>query len=216
MPAPSSAQIQALANSALQQADLRGENSADLAKALGQGLQQALLLFQSSAQILPGVAAALDPVSGAGSVVGPGILLPPPAGGPTAGQLQGIMMGALSSAGLMGEHIDRLAGAIAAAFAQAVQLFTSTVKSGPGIPVAAFITVAPGRLLPPSPSATMIEPITLGILQQEQILGERAPDLAAALAQTFAGALDAFAQQIMVLPGIACTPAATVTPGRLG
>lgn len=67
----------------------------------------------------------------------------------------------------------------------------------------------------PAPSSAQLEPVVLGLLQAEGLRGERAPDLAAAIAEVLAGALAQFVQQVQVAPGIACSPGATVAPGRL-
>ncbi len=67
----------------------------------------------------------------------------------------------------------------------------------------------------PAPQKGALEPIVLGLLQANNLKGENAPDLASAIAETLAGALDQFAQMAQVAPGIACTPAATAAPGRL-
>lgn len=67
----------------------------------------------------------------------------------------------------------------------------------------------------PSPKAAQLEPIALGFLQAAGLRGENVPDLAAAVAEAIAGAFDQLLAQAMVAPGIACSPAATVAPGRL-
>jgi hypothetical protein len=67
----------------------------------------------------------------------------------------------------------------------------------------------------PAPQKSQLEPIVKGLMLQEGLKGENAPDLASAIAEVVAGALGMLAQQAMVAPGIACSPAATVAPGRL-
>ncbi len=67
----------------------------------------------------------------------------------------------------------------------------------------------------PAPTKSQLEPIVKGLMQSEGLRGENGPDLAAAIAETVAGALDAFAKQVMVAPGIAAAPGATAAPGRL-
>jgi hypothetical protein len=67
----------------------------------------------------------------------------------------------------------------------------------------------------PAPQKAALEPIVQGLLQANGLRGEQAPDLAAAIAETLAGALDQFSQMAQVAPGIACTPAASAAPGRL-
>ena len=147
MPAPSPAQLEAIASAALQQAGLRGESMPALAKALAQATSQALTLFLSQAIVLPGIPATLAPVTGTGSTVGPGRLAPPPLGGPLAPQLEGLALAALRGQGLRGERITDLAGALAAGLAQAIQQFTAQVQVAPGITVAGFVTTSPGSLL---------------------------------------------------------------------
>ena len=67
----------------------------------------------------------------------------------------------------------------------------------------------------PAPSKSQLEPIVKGLMQQNGLDGDNAPDLAGAIAQVVAQALAMLASQAMVAPGIAATPAATAVPGRL-
>jgi hypothetical protein len=67
----------------------------------------------------------------------------------------------------------------------------------------------------PVPTKAQLEPIVKGLMRQHGLRGENAPDLAGALAEVVATGLTLFAQQVMVAPGIACTPAASAAPGRL-
>ena len=67
----------------------------------------------------------------------------------------------------------------------------------------------------PAPQKAQLEGVVAGLLQANGLRGENAPDLASAIAETLAGALDQLAQQAQVAPGIACTPAASAAPGRL-
>lgn len=67
----------------------------------------------------------------------------------------------------------------------------------------------------PAPSASQLEPLVLGFVQAAGLRGENAPDLANAIATALADALAKLVQQAQVAPGIACSPAATVAPGRL-
>jgi hypothetical protein len=147
MPAPTAPQLEGLALAALQGAGLRGQHIPDLAKALAQVGAQALTLFMNMAMVLPGAPAGVDPISGSGSTAGPGMLAPPPVGGPSAQQLEGLALAALQGQGLRGENIPDLAKAVAASLALGLQLFTAQVQVAPGIAVAGFVTAAPGRLM---------------------------------------------------------------------
>jgi hypothetical protein len=147
MPAPTAPQIEALANSALSAADLRGKHAADLAKALGNVTAQALSLFLAQAMVMPGIPSAAPPPANSGSTVGPGRLMPPPTGGPDASQLESLAEAALVAANLRGESRGALAKVIAGALAQGIQLFTAQVMVAPGIPISGLVTTAPGRLM---------------------------------------------------------------------
>lgn len=147
MPAPTASQLEPLARAALTSAGLCGENAGDLANALAETTANALALFLSQAMVMPGIPAAAPPPPGSGSTVGPGMLAPPPAGGPVAGQLQPLAQGALTSAGIRGENAGDLAQVIGEALAQGIQLFTAQVMVAPGIAIAGFVTTAPGRLM---------------------------------------------------------------------
>ncbi len=67
----------------------------------------------------------------------------------------------------------------------------------------------------PAPSAAQLEPLALGFVQGAGLKGDNAPELAAAIAEALAAALDQLVKQAQVAPAIACTPAATAAPGRL-
>lgn len=67
----------------------------------------------------------------------------------------------------------------------------------------------------PAPNKAQLEPLISGFLQQNNLRGENAADLAAALADFIAQSLTMFANQAKVAPGIACNPAGTAAPGML-
>lgn len=147
MPAPTAPQIAQLARAAFCDADLTGEHADDIATATADTCGRALAMFLAQAMVLPGIPAAIDPVSGSGSTSGPGKLLPPPAGGPVAAQLRGLALTDLHAAGIRGEDAPALAAVIAGAIAQGIALFCAGASISPGIAVAGFVTAAPGRLL---------------------------------------------------------------------
>jgi len=147
MPAPTASQLEAIASGALQSVGIRGQDAPGLAKALAATVAQALSLFLTQAQVLPGIPTAAPPPPGAGSTVGPGMLLPPPAGGPTAAQLEGLAQAALMAQHIQGEKVGALAKVIAAGIAQGIMLFTAQVQVAPGIAIGGFVTTSPGSLL---------------------------------------------------------------------
>ena len=147
MPVPSAAQIESLAKSALQSAGLEGEDASKLATALGDLLNQVLTQFTQMTQVLPGIPAAVDPISGSGATAGPGMLLPPPGGGPGAAQIEGLASTALQGAGLEGEYIPDLAAVLGDACEIGLTLFCAQVMVAPGIAVAGMVTSAPGSLM---------------------------------------------------------------------
>lgn len=67
----------------------------------------------------------------------------------------------------------------------------------------------------PAPQKAQLESVVSGLLQANELRGENGPELASAIAEALAGALDRLAQMAQVAPGIACTPAASAAPGRL-
>jgi hypothetical protein len=147
MPAPQAAQIENLARSALQSAGLEGENIGELATAMADTFAQMLSMFASMTMVLPGIPAAVHPISGTGSTVGPGMLLPPPSGGPGASVIEPIALAALQGAGLRGENIPELAQVLGDAGELGLTLLCAQAKVAPGIAVAGFATAAPGRLM---------------------------------------------------------------------
>lgn len=147
MPAPQASQIESVASGAMQSASLEGENAPDLAKALAQATADALSMFFAQAMIMPGVPAGVDPITGSGSTAGPGMLMPPPAGGPIGPMLLPIAQAALSANGIEGQNAPGLASVIADALAQGIMMFTSQVQMAPGVAVAGFVTTSPGSLM---------------------------------------------------------------------
>src|SRR4051812_22215601 len=103
MPAPQDSQLEQPMAGFVQAAQLLGEDAPAMAKALAQATAQALSLFLSMAMVLPGTPAALDPITGSGATGGPGRLMPPPAGGPGASQIEGLAQAALTGQGIRGE-----------------------------------------------------------------------------------------------------------------
>ena len=67
----------------------------------------------------------------------------------------------------------------------------------------------------PAPTKSQLSPIVKGLCQAEGLRGEHAPDLADAIAETVAGALDLLLKQALVPPGIAVAPGSSAAPGRL-
>ncbi|MFC1747176.1 hypothetical protein ACFL2V_00060 [Pseudomonadota bacterium] len=146
MPAPNASQLESVATAALQSAGIQGESASGLAKALAKSCGDALAMFLTQAQVMPGMAAVVAP-SGSGSTAAPGQLMPPPAGGPMAAQLESVATAALKSEQIDGESAPALAKVIAEALAQSITLFTSQVTVAPGIAIAGFTTASPGTLM---------------------------------------------------------------------
>jgi hypothetical protein len=139
--------LEGIAMGALQSAGIRGQDADGLAKAIAQSTAQALSLFVSQAMVMPGIPAVAPPPALSGSTVGPGMLMPPPAGGPIASQLEGLANAALMANGIRGENAGDLAKVLAASLAQAIQLFTAQVQVAPGIAIAGLVTTSTGILM---------------------------------------------------------------------
>jgi hypothetical protein len=214
MPAPTSAQLKPLANGFLKAAGLLGEDIPGLAQALADGVAQALNSLLSQAQVMPGIPAAVDPISSSGSTAGPGFLMPPPAGGPGPSQIEGPTQNFLKGQGIRGKDAPGLGKAVAATVGQAILLFTGQSMVMPGMAVAGFTSTSPGKLIP-MPLQAQIQPLAMGFLQQNSLKGQDSPALGGALAQLVDMALVLFTAQSMVSPGIACPPGASASPGRL-
>ena len=67
----------------------------------------------------------------------------------------------------------------------------------------------------PAPKAEDLEGVILGLLIGRRIGGEDPSALANAIASCWADALDQFVNQVQVMPGIPCSPVASVGPGKL-
>jgi len=214
MPTPTSSQIESPASGFLKAAGLQGEDIPGLATAIANTAGQALTMFLSQAMVMPGIPVAADPITGSGATAGPGKLMPPPAGGPGASQLEGLASAQCQGQGLRGEDADGLAKTIAGTIAQAINLFCAQSMVMPGIAVAGFVSAAPG-MLQPVPLQSPLEGFANGLLSQNGLRGEDAPKLAQALAQSVDLALALFASQVLVSPGIPCPPGASAGPGRL-
>jgi len=215
MPAPTAAELTDTARRALAGVGLRGRRIGDLALALGQTCSQALTLFISQAMVLPGIAALAPPPALSGSTAGPGRLLPPPAGGPAAPMLEPLALAALTARELLGSRHSALAAVMAGAIAQGILLFTQAMMVSPGIPIAGLVTTGPGQLTGSLPQQAELQPVVHRLLLAGNLRGEKSDSLAAAIAQVVADSLALFGPRVMVLPGIACSPTATVAPGRL-
>lgn len=147
MPAPPPPLVEGLALAAFQSAGLKGQDAPGLARAVAKTTAQALDLFMAQAQVLPGIPAGIDPITGSGSTAGPGMLLPPPAGGPGDSTIRPLALANLQGEGIKGEDAPKMAAVIAGAIAQGLTLFCASVQVSPGIAVAGFVTVSPGRLM---------------------------------------------------------------------
>ena len=215
MPSPPAPLLQNLASSAFRSRKIEGENAPDLANALGDATAQGLQLFLSMAMVSPGTAAVVDPVSTSGATAGPGMLMPPPAGGPDASTLSGLAKGAIAGAGLIGEDAPKLGDAFGQTLAPALTLFTAQVQVAPGVAVAGMVTAAPGMLMGSAPGASTVESLAKGFLSAQGLQGEAIGDTAGAFGELIGTALSQLMSMAMMAPGVACTPAATAAPGRL-
>lgn len=146
MPTPSSSALESMTKAAVKRAGLAGDDAPALGSALADLLAQVLQLFASQTMVLPGIPAAAPPPSGSGSTVGPGFLLPPPAGGPSAATIEPLALAALQGAGLRGQNIPDLAGALADTLEAALGLLCAQAMVSPGIAITGFVTTSPGRL----------------------------------------------------------------------
>jgi hypothetical protein len=215
MPAPTAPQIASLARAAFRDADLSGAHADDLAGAAADTCARALAMFLAQAMVLPGIPAAIDPVSGSGSTSGPGKLLPPPAGGPVAAQLRGLALADLHAAGIQGEDAPPSPPSSPAPSPRARPPVRQRLDR-PRHPRRRLRHRRPREApVMPAPTAAQLAPIVRGLCQSEGLRGEHAPDLADAIAETVARALDLLLKQALVLPGIAVAPGSTVAPGRL-
>lgn len=147
MPSPTSDQIAGFARSTLDRAGIHGRDAPGLARALAKTTAQALAMFLNQAQVLPGIPAAAPPPANSGSTVGPGSLMPPPAGGPVVAQLESLALADLKGEGIAGKNAADLAKVIAGSLAQAIELFTAQVQVAPGIAISGLVTSSPGSLI---------------------------------------------------------------------
>jgi hypothetical protein len=129
--------------------------------------------------------------------------------------LEPLAQAALVARELSGSKQSALGGVLAGALAQGIMLFTTVMMVGPGIPIAGLVTTGPGRLTGSTPQKAQLQSIVHSLLDAGGLRGEKAGALAGAIAEIVAESLLLFGQRVLVLPGIACTPTATVAPGRL-
>ena len=147
MPSPTADQLAGFARSTLDSAGIRGRDAPGLARALAKTIAQALAMFLNQAQVLPGIPASAPPPANSGSTAGPGSLMPPPAGGPIAEQLENLALADLKDEGIAGENAPDLVKVIAGSLAQAIELFTAQVQVAPGIAISGLVTSSPGSLI---------------------------------------------------------------------
>ena len=67
----------------------------------------------------------------------------------------------------------------------------------------------------PAPQKSLLKPIVEGLMQQNGLKGENAPDLAEAIAEITAKSLGKMMSLAKVAPGIPAAPGATAGPGKL-
>lgn len=148
MPAPSKGQTKPIVDAAFASVNFTGENINDMSDVIADGIAQSLSLFLAQGKVMPGIPAVVapPPAPPVGSTVGPGNLMPPPAGGPAKAMILPIVQGLFASKNFTGERISDLADVIADGIAQGISLFTAQVKVMPGIPIAGAVTSAPGML----------------------------------------------------------------------
>ena len=144
MPAPNKNQLQPIVEGLFSSAGLLGENAPDLASVVAEAIATALAQYLSMTTVQPGIAAAVDPVSGAGATTGPGSLFAPPT---QSFALEPMISGLLQSNGIRGEAAGDLAKALAGTIGFGLEEFTNNVQVAPGIAIAGFATVAPGLLI---------------------------------------------------------------------
>ncbi|MFH1097269.1 MAG: hypothetical protein V1749_07195 [Candidatus Desantisbacteria bacterium] len=149
MPAPTKAMIKPIVDGLFASKQFTGDNINDLSDVIAEAIAQSLTMFLAQGKVLPGIPAVVAPPPAApvGSTVGPGSLMPPPAGGPGKGTIKPIVDGLFASKQFTGENISDLADVMADAIAQGIMLFTSMVKVAPGIPIAGGVTAAPGMFM---------------------------------------------------------------------
>ena len=147
MPAPGASQIEPPASGFLKGAGLQGEDIPGLAAAIANTTGQALTMFLSQAMVMPGIPVAADPITGSGASAGPGKLMPPPAGGPGASQLEGLASGLLQQNGIAGEAAPDLGKALAQGVDLALTQFAAQAMVSPGIPCPPGASAGPGRLM---------------------------------------------------------------------
>ncbi len=141
---------------------------------------------------------------------------------PPAATVENLTKGALSSAGLRGEHVDKLATAFGDTLAKSFNLFVSTTTILPGVAAAApppglsGSTVGPGSFLPPTaPTAADIEGLAQVGLTSTGLHGQHIGALAKVFGQLIAAAGQQFFSQQKLAPGVAIAAGITTAPGFL-
>lgn len=215
MPSPSSGQLEGFAQSALDAAGLRGRDAPGLARALAKTSAQALAMFVQQAQVAAAIPASAPPPSNSGSTIGPGILVVPP-GSLHETALSGLAHADLAEQGIAGANARDLAQVIGAGLAQAIALFTRQAQVDKGIPIAGLLTTAPGPLVwQREIDQPQLQPLIDALRLNHRLLGAGVPGLVDAMAAILAHALALLRAQAMMAPQVACSPSATVAPGKL-
>ncbi|WP_428265610.1 hypothetical protein [Haliangium sp.] len=143
MPAPTKGQLGSAVDGFFQGVGLEGENASDLADVVAEAIATALDMFVQTAMVEPGIAGAVDPITTSGATTAPGRLSTTL----QAAQLEPIVSGLLSGAGIQGDAAEGLGKAIAGLIAYGIDQFTQKVQVAPGIAVAGAVTAAPGVLM---------------------------------------------------------------------
>ena len=145
MPPPTAAQILPSAMSQLQ-GKLDDELAGPIARAMANLFGDALTMFAAQTQILPGVLAAVDPITTNGQTIAQGLLMPPSACGPTPVQTEELARAKLQAEGLSDETLEGWTRVLCQTCDPGLLLLSTKVTMEKNVNVAGMVTSKTAKL----------------------------------------------------------------------
>ena len=132
--------------SGLMNAGLDSAAASSLADVIVNLFADVLTQFVAQSQIMPGIIAAVDPISTNGQTIGPGLLMPPPAGGPHTEQIEALARAKLSAAGYEAETLESWVVVLTHSCVFGLLLLCTVVQMEKQVSVSGFVTSSTAKL----------------------------------------------------------------------
>lgn len=146
VPAPVAAQIKPSALAGLAGAGLEPSETSSLADVLANLFAEVLASFVARSQILPGIIAVVNPLTTQGKTIGPGLLMPPPTGGPHIEEIEAMARAKLSGAGYEDEALEGWVDVLTHTCVYGLVLTCTVVQMEKNVSVDGMVTSSTAKL----------------------------------------------------------------------